>query len=237
MKPFYKRFSSEIIKLDKWSRLCAQWSQQTLFDLLLGKGIGSHEWDGDNASVHSAKQTRQQTWRASVSKLRARFLHPNWSSEDNLSIWKARTTTLLVISSDSEHYSTGRGPFSTHLGIWAERRILSTLLVLFHLKGDTVSYSLGSSKCNWVLKFCLKTYFYFLFMCFTCMYICALYAWYLKRFEVAIDSPETGVTDVANCHVDAGNLIQSSGRAASPSNCEAFLLLAPWVPIKLSWEC
>lgn len=52
-------------------------------------------------------------------------------------------------------------------------------------------------------------------MCFTCIYICALYAWYLKRFEVAVDSPETGVTDVANCHVDARNLIQSSGSAAS----------------------
>ena len=63
-------------------------------------------------------------------------------------------------------------------------------------------------------------------MCFTCMYIYALYARYLKRFEVAVDSPETGITDVANCHVDAGNLIQSSGRAASAFNCEGFLLLA-----------
>lgn len=39
------------------------------------------------------------------------------------------------------------------------------------------------------------------------MYICALYARYLKRLEVDVDSPETGITDVASCHVDAGNLI------------------------------
>lgn len=29
------------------------------------------------------------------------------------------------------------------------------------------------------------------------MYICALYARYLKRLEVDVDSPETGITDVA----------------------------------------
>lgn len=29
------------------------------------------------------------------------------------------------------------------------------------------------------------------------MYICALYARYLKRLEADVDSPETGITDVA----------------------------------------
>lgn len=58
-------------------------------------------------------------------------------------------------------------------------------------------------------------------MCFTCMYICTLYAWYLRRLEADVDFPETGITDVANCHVDARNLIQSSRGAASAFNCEA----------------
>lgn len=90
---------------------------------------------------------------------------------------------------------------------------------------DLENRSRNFDKCVWVDLNFFDSFLFYVYGCFSCIYVCAPWlAWCLRRPEEGAGAPVTGVTGGCQCHAGAGNWTHVLCRS---SQCSSYLS-SPW---------